>query len=139
MTQPTISGGKDRDLKQSLLRGWSRRCPNCGTGPLMRGYLTVRDSCEVCGEELYHHRADDGPAWVTIIVSGHILAPTMLAVFEWFRPDPVLLGVGFGVLFVALALYMLPRVKGAIVGYQWAKRMHGFDTRVEIPTQAPAE
>ena len=25
-----------------------------------------------------------------------------------------------------LSLWMLPRVKGAIVGFQWARRMHGF-------------
>ena len=27
---------------------------------------------------------------------------------------------------VALSLYLLPRLKGAIVGLQWAKRLHGF-------------
>jgi len=26
----------------------------------------------------------------------------------------------------ALSLYLLPRLKGVIVGLQWAKRMHGF-------------
>jgi uncharacterized protein (DUF983 family) len=27
---------------------------------------------------------------------------------------------------VALSLFLLPRLKGAIVGFQWARRMHGF-------------
>lgn len=103
---------------------------------MMRGYLTVRDSCEVCGEELHHHRADDGPAWLTIIVSGHILAPLMLMVYETVRPEPLVMSVGFGVGFVALALYLLPRLKGAIVAYQWANRMHGFG---EADAAAPAE
>lgn len=104
----------------------------------MRGYLTVRDTCDVCGENLHHHRADDGPAWVTIIVAGHILGPLMLLFFELFRPDPLTLGVSFAVVFVALALYLLPRVKGAIVGYQWSKRMHGFDDREPAPGSDPA-
>ena len=44
--------------------------PACGEGPLMAGYLTVRDACPACGTELHHHRADDGPAWATILIAG---------------------------------------------------------------------
>lgn len=79
--------GDSRPIKQSVLRGWRRRCPACGSGPLMRDYLTVRKSCSVCSEELYHHRTDDGPAWATILISGHILAPLMLLLYELFRPE----------------------------------------------------
>jgi uncharacterized protein (DUF983 family) len=117
---------KERPAKPAIILGWRRLCPNCGTGPMFNGYLKVRDACPVCGEELYHHRADDGPAYLTILVSGHILAPLMLIAFEYFRPDPLVLTVVFSVVFVALALYFLPRIKGAMVGLQWAKRMHGF-------------
>lgn len=52
----------------------------------MQDYLTVRDYCSVCSEELYHHRADDGPAWATILISGHLLAPLMLLVFQCSAP-----------------------------------------------------
>ena len=116
----------DRDMRAALLRGWRRRCPSCGSGPLMQGFLTVRDTCAVCGEDLHHHRADDGPAWFTILVTGHIIAPLMLLVFELWRPEGWVMAVGFSTVFTLLALYMLPRVKGAFVGFQWAKRMHGF-------------
>lgn len=116
----------ERPAKPALIRGWKMLCPQCGTGPMMDGFLKVRDTCEVCGEELHHQRADDGPAYVTILISGHILAPLMLIIFETFRPEPLLLVVGFSIAFVAMALYMLPRIKGAFVGLQWAKRMHGF-------------
>jgi uncharacterized protein (DUF983 family) len=92
----------------------------------MNGYLSVRNECAVCGQELHHQRADDGPAYVTILISGHILAPLMLIVFETFRPNPIVLAVGFTLLFIAIALFLLPRIKGAFVGLQWAKRMHGF-------------
>ena len=93
----------------------------------MRSYLKTRDHCSVCDEELHHHRADDGPAYLTILVSGHILAPLLLYVFATFRPDPLVLAVTFSVGFTALALYLLPRFKGVFVAIQWAKRMHGFD------------
>lgn len=128
-TQPSIplpDAGLPRDLRTALRRGLMRRCPACGEGALMDGYLEVRHSCASCGTELHHHRADDGPAWATILITGHLLAPLMLLVFEAFRPEGWQMAVGFSTVFVALALMMLPRLKGAFVGIQWAKRMHGF-------------
>ncbi|MEZ5796326.1 MAG: DUF983 domain-containing protein [Paracoccaceae bacterium] len=116
----------DRPVREAVLRGWRRRCPSCGAGPLLRGYLTVRDNCPVCHEELHHHRADDGPAYLTILIVGHLMAPLMLVVFTKWRPDPLISATLFSVGCVALSLFLLPRLKGAIVGVQWAKRMHGF-------------
>ena len=121
-----IAKDAERDTRQSLLRGWYRKCPSCGSGPMMNGYLKVRDACAVCGEELHHHRADDGPAWATILITGHILAPLMLVIFEAFRPEGWMMAIGFSAVFTVLTLYLLPRIKGAFVGIQWAKRMHGF-------------
>ena len=115
-----------RLVKPALISGWNRKCPNCGSGPLMDGYLSIREECAVCSQELHHHRADDGPAYITILISGHILAPLMLIIFEMYRPDPMVLAVGFILIFIAMALFLLPRIKGAFIGLQWAKRMHGF-------------
>ncbi len=131
---------EDRPVKPALKRGWKRKCPNCGSGPLMRDYLKVRDECMVCSEELHHHRADDGPAWATILISGHILAPTMLIVFETFRPEGWVMALGFSVVFLALALYLLPRLKGMFVALQWAKRMHGFGRDMPVSSEvSPGE
>lgn len=116
----------DRPLKPALLRGWRRRCPNCGAGPMMRGYLKVRDACPVCNEPLHHQRADDGPAYLTILIVGHVVAPVLLYSFVRWRPDPMVLAGVFTVGTVALSLFLLPRLKGALVALQWAKRMHGF-------------
>ncbi len=116
----------NRPLKPALLRGWKRKCPNCGNGPLLRDYLKVRDECPVCAEELFHQRADDGPAWATILISGHLLAPLMLFVYTTFRPESWVMALGFSVVFLALALFLLPRIKGMFVALQWSRRMHGF-------------
>ena len=116
----------ERPLKPAMLRGWRRHCPSCGSGPLFSGYLKVRASCPVCGEALHHHRADDGPAYLTILIVGHLMAPSFLIVFTKFRPEPLTLAAIFSVGTVALSLYLLPRIKGALIGLQWAKRMHGF-------------
>ena len=115
-----------RQVKPALLRGWRRKCPNCGKGPLMKSYLKVRATCPVCDEDLHHHRADDGPAYLTILIVGHVMAPTILWVFTAFRPEPMVLFTGFAIGCVALSLYLLPRLKGVMVAFQWARRMHGF-------------
>jgi uncharacterized protein (DUF983 family) len=115
-----------RALWPALTRGWRRKCPKCGNGQLLRGYLKVADRCHVCHEDLSHHRADDGPAYLTILIVGHIMAPLLLIVFETFRPEPLVLFTIFAVGCVGLSLYLLPRLKGAVVGFQWARQMHGF-------------
>ena len=116
----------ERATKPALLRGWQRKCPSCGSGPMLSGYLKVRDRCPVCHEDLHHHRADDGPAYLTILFVGHLMAPLLHIVFVRFRPEPLVLFTIFAVGCVALSLYLLPRLKGAIVGYQWARRLYGF-------------
>lgn len=126
MNEPTLSLDDERPLTQALMRGWRCRCPNCGSGPMLRGYLTVRESCPVCGEALHHQRADDGPAYLTILIVGHLMAPAILWVFTTYRPDPWVLASVFTVGTVALSLFLLPRLKGVMVALQWAKRMHGF-------------
>lgn len=118
--------GEERPVKPAAWRGWRRRCPRCGTGPMMKSYLKVHDSCPVCSEELHHQRADDGPAYLTILVVGHLMVPFFHYGWKWFRPDPLVLFSVLSVLAVAASLYLLPRFKGMMVGIQWAKRMHGF-------------
>ena len=117
---------QERPLWPALRRGWRRCCPNCGAGSLLRGYLKVRESCTACGEDMTHQRADDGPAYLTILIVGHLMAPLLMFVFMKWRPEPMTLFTLFSIGTVALSLYLLPRLKGAMVALQWAKRMHGF-------------
>lgn len=123
---PDQSAISDRAVKPAMWRGFRRRCPNCGEGHLFAGYLKVADQCPACGEELHHHRADDGPAYLTILVVGHLMAPLIHIVFVHFRPEPWIMALGFTAGCVALSLYLLPRLKGFVVAIQWAKFMHGF-------------
>lgn len=127
MSDTTLTTADERPMRPAMLRGWRRRCPACGGGPLLHGYLKVRDTCDACGEELHHHRADDGPAYLTILIVGKLMAPALLWVFVALRPDPLALALAFSVATAALSLYLLPRLKGVIVGIQWSRRMHGFE------------
>jgi len=96
---------------------------------LLKSYLKVNHDCPVCREEFYHHRADDGPAYLTILIVGHLMAPLLHVVFVTWRPEPLTLFTLFAVGCVGLSLYLLPRLKGALIGFQWAKEMGGFGRR----------
>jgi len=81
----------------------------------------------VCGETLSHHRADDMPAWITILVVGHLLVPMLLLVNDIWAPPMWVHMVMWPVVVLGLTLLLLPRFKAMVVGLQWATRMGGFD------------
>ncbi|WP_341368720.1 DUF983 domain-containing protein [Yoonia sp. BS5-3] len=116
----------DRPARPAMINGLKCRCPKCGEAPLYSGFLKVTHTCPNCHEELHHHRADDGPAYLTILIVAHIVGFAMHIMWVAIRPDPLMMAlvITFGA--VGLSLLMLPRVKGLIVAIQWARRMHGF-------------
>jgi uncharacterized protein (DUF983 family) len=112
---------------KAMRRGLRGRCPACGEGHMFRAFLKVADNCPACGEELHHQQADDFPAYLVILIVGHILVPIVLLVETVFAPPiwvhwalwiPAVLG---------LTLALIQPVKGAVVGLQWAGGMHGFE------------
>lgn len=128
----------ERQVKQSLWRGLRGRCPACGQGAIFYRYLKVNDKCPVCGEELFHQRADDAPPYMTIFVVGHIIGASMLMVEEKWPDAPVWLHLAiWPALTIILSLTLLPMMKGALIAYQWALRMHGFDDAPETGKTFP--
>lgn len=117
---------EDRDLKRATLHGLRLKCPNCGRGRLLHSYLKVNDECSSCGQDFRPQRTDDGPAYLTILLVGHLMGFALHFAYVTFRPEPLTLALTLSVAAVASALLLLPRMKGLVVAWQWAKRMHGF-------------
>lgn len=118
-----------RPLLPAMRNGAKCRCPSCGTGRLYRSYLKTAEACDHCGEALHHHRADDAPPYFTIAIVGHLIVPLMLVVERAWTPA-LWVHMALWVPLTALAcILLLPIVKGALVGLQWAFYMHGFDPR----------
>jgi uncharacterized protein (DUF983 family) len=116
-----------RNVWLSIKRGFRGRCPRCGEGKLFRAFLKVDDHCSVCDLDYTPHRADDLPAYLVIVIVGHIVVPTALFIETDYSP-PVWLQLAIYLpLTLVLSLALLQPVKGAVVGMQWALRMHGFD------------
>lgn len=116
-----------RPLWQAVWNGIRCRCPKCGEGKLFRAYLKVNDYCPKCGEELHYHRADDLPPYISIVIMGHVLIGVMVEMEMSVRVEPYVYLITMVPLALFLPLLMLPSIKGAVVGLQWANYMHGFD------------
>jgi uncharacterized protein (DUF983 family) len=128
MLQIENSDRPRRDVWRAMLRGFGLRCPNCGRGALFKSYLKACDACPSCGEELHHHRADDAPPYFTILIVGHVVVGGVLFLERGIAPPGWVQAAVWLPLTLILTLLLLPRVKGALIGLQWALYMHGFDT-----------
>jgi uncharacterized protein (DUF983 family) len=120
MTQPV-------SLAKAVLRGFAMRCPNCGRGHLFGRFLKVADTCEICGEDFTPQRADDFPAYLVIVVVGHVVVPALLAVEMAYAPPAWLQLLIWLPVTLFSALGLLQPTKGAIVGIQWQTGMHDFE------------
>ena len=122
-----MTDAAEKELTRAAMKnGAKSRCPRCGEGHLFRGYLKVAASCDRCGLDLTPQRADDGPAYITILIVCHIAGVALHLMHKPFADNPLMLALIISAGSVALSLAMLPPIKGAIVGIQWAKGMHGF-------------
>jgi len=109
-----------------LTRGFAGHCPACGEGRLFRIFLKVADQCEKCGEPFRHHRADDFPAYLVIILVGHIVVPAAMWIEIAYSPSYWLQAAIGLPLIVGMSLGLLQPLKGAVVALQWHMGMHGF-------------
>lgn len=117
---------RKRSAWNAIKNGLRMRCPSCGEGRCFSSYLKVSDQCPNCGEELHHHRADDAPPYIVIAIVGKIVVPLAVALELAVMPPVWLHALLWGSSIIGLSLLLLPPVKGAVVGIQWANRMHGF-------------
>jgi len=98
---------------------------------MFTSFLKVADHCPACGEELFHQRADDFPAYLDILLVGHTVVPLALLVEAEYAPAMWLQVAAWVPLTIGLSLGLLQPLKGAIVAMQWFGGMHGF---VRSPT-----
>ncbi|MBB3539375.1 MULTISPECIES: DUF983 domain-containing protein [unclassified Rhizobium] len=128
----------ERPLGRSIKRGMLNTCPNCGSGKLFKSFLKPVDNCAACGEAMYHHRADDLPPYLAIVIIGHLIIGGYMAT-DLVWPMPLWLTFTiWAPITVLAALLVIQPIKGGVIGLQWAQRMHGFgghgdDEEYEIP------
>jgi uncharacterized protein (DUF983 family) len=136
---PVIRYGKpdqsERHLGRSVMRGMLNQCPNCGRGRLFKAFLKPVDQCDVCGEEIFHHRSDDLPPYLVILVLGHVvIGGYMIVDMLHHLPMWATLSIWAPITAIAALLIIQP-IKGGVIGLQWALRMHGFGGHDDSPDE----
>lgn len=121
---------------QALLRGVRARCPRCEQGGLFRKWLKPREHCPVCVLDLTPQRADDFPAYIAMIVTGHLMAPLIIMLSLDFELGPVAMMAILVPLALAMMLGMVQPAKGGVIALQWWFGMHGF-VKERLPEDTP--
>jgi uncharacterized protein (DUF983 family) len=121
-----------------MWRGLVGRCPNCGKDKLFYRYLKVEPQCRACGHDLDRYPSDDGPAYFTILIVGHlVIAPFLFFCAPLIWKSPVYVIIPATVLPVAvITLAALPRIKGAVVGLLYALDVNRDDARLHTADAA---
>lgn len=123
-------------LWRSIRRGLAHKCPACGEGRLYGRYLKVQPACPNCEHPLARYPADDGPAYVTILVIGHmIIAPLLIFPIVWEAPAHYSLPILFTTLTI-VTLSVLPRIKGGWIGLMYALQVTDRDARLHTADAA---
>lgn len=115
----------------AMKHGFLHKCPNCGIGKLFYKYLKITDTCSHCQEEIFHQRTDDAAPYFTIVIVGHIVLPLAFAAEKFWHLSSQTHMMLWLPMILILSLVLLPCIKGAVVGLQWALRMHGFGHDIE--------
>jgi uncharacterized protein (DUF983 family) len=125
-----------RPVGRSVKRGFFGRCPRCGEGRIFGKFLKVNPTCGHCGLNLDGHRADDMPPYIVIMIVGHIVVPLMMFAEQTYDWSMGLHAIVWMTLTLVLTFGLIQPVKGALIGYQWALKMHGFDPEETHPDPA---
>ena len=123
--QPKIQ----RSVFDALKNGLKCQCPNCSRGSLYDGFVSVKPSCNHCGEELHHHRADDLPPYINIFIVGHIIVGLLMVCMKFELFGMWTTAIGGSLLAIVISIALMRPIKGMVIGLQWALGMHGFDSK----------
>jgi uncharacterized protein (DUF983 family) len=120
---PTV---RPQSLWGAMARGLIGRCPRCGQGRLFRAFLKPVDRCSRCDQDWSLQRADDFPAYASLFITGHLVAPLAVHLARDSSISSALAAAIILPITAALAVGLLQPCKGAIIAVQWWMGMHGF-------------
>lgn len=113
-----------------LLRGWRRRCPRCGEGPLFRRGITFHERCSSCGLRFQRNHGD---TWMFIIITDRI--PMLLAIALMYFGFIMSTWTTTAVFAAAVAIPLIATIRqrqGLALALDYLSRIHFRDPSDEI-------
>ena len=107
----------------SVLRaGLLCRCPRCGQGRLLRGFLDLAPGCDRCGLDYGFADSGDGPAVFIILIVGFLVVGLALLVEALWRPPYWLHALIWIPAILGLSLGLLRPLKGLFIALQYRNK-----------------
>jgi uncharacterized protein (DUF983 family) len=115
-----------------IRRGFAKRCPHCGKGPLFEKWFTLHSACPDCG---YRFERSAGDTWGFWIIGDRILiAAVIAALYFGFTPE-TWWGRGLFLLSVVIPLvWTMPNRKGVGIALDYLSRIHLEPLDEEFPS-----
>tara|TARA_B100000989_G_C19435088_1_gene424770 strand:+ start:526 stop:891 length:366 start_codon:yes stop_codon:yes gene_type:complete len=102
-----------------IKRGFKKSCPVCGNKSIFISYIKLVNKCSSCNTNFTKFKTDDGPAYCTIFVVGHLIIPCILFLERLSSPPPLWFQLVFWpILTIILSIWLLPKMKGAFLAFQ---------------------
>lgn len=103
------------------------RCPRCAKTSLYKDFLTIAESCSVCGLSFKGHEQGDGPAVFCIFIIGSFTAIFATVTEVMFAP-PYLLHAAIWIPFITISSLLGIRItKAALIALQYKYRKEDFE------------
>jgi uncharacterized protein (DUF983 family) len=102
--------------------GLAGRCPRCGEGRMLTGFVNVAPRCEACGLDFKFADAGDGPAVFVTLFAGFIVLGMALWTELKYEPPMWVHLVIFLPMTLVVCLGMLRPLKGVLVALQYRNR-----------------
>ncbi len=90
----------------SLAAALQNRCPVCGEGRLMAGFLKPHDACSACGQDFTRHAAGDGAVFIVMT----FLCFAVMGLVVWLElvlAPPLWLQLGLATAVTLAAVWLL--------------------------------
>jgi uncharacterized protein (DUF983 family) len=126
-TEPALPGS----WFEAIFRGARNICPRCGGNPLFGRFLKPLPACFNCGQDWSLQSADDFPAYLSILITGHLVVPLIITLTNEFDLSAAVFTATILPLTALLVVVFLQPAKGAVIATQWWLGMNGF--KVERP------
>ena len=113
-------------IRETLLRGWRRRCPRCGEGELFRRRLETFDSCSACDLQF---QPNHGDTLMFMVITDRIpiLFGVIAVYFLGFRSSSLPITIGFLVAMTLPLLATLRQRVGLALSMVYLSRLHFGD------------
>lgn len=118
---PSDSAPPVRNLGQALRRGLVGGCPACGKARLFGRFLKPA-ACPSCGQDWTQSRADDFPAYLVVLLTGHLLLPIVVEANIHLTLSAPVQMIAWPSLAALLALLLIQPMKGFVIALQWARQ-----------------